>query len=218
MLVCSPIATFHFLKFIFPVLWHLMSEQRGTLLDSWPIKFLYMTPWPHWKSALDLWPSSINHTYRALRRFLSCPPPDSYSLTTWPASKYHLDHVHFDPGSGWEYSRACSPCTPLDEISHTHHTTTRIVCLGTYAVNSTYPRDRGVPSQARYGSVTILNNSCQEYVKSAMYATHEQARSHIRGNSTQTSFFWSSGSDATTSSSPLTAMFNGNGRQYKPHL
>ena len=47
---------------------------------------------------------------------------------------------------------------------------------------------------------------------------NEQECCQIPGNSTQTSFFCSSGSDATTSSSPRAAILTGNGRQHKPRL
>ena len=79
---------------------------------SWPIKFSCLTPWPHRKSGLDPWLSSINHTHRSPGETLTVLKlPPIPSLTAWPASKFHLDR--FDPSRGWEYSRLCS-VPPLD--------------------------------------------------------------------------------------------------------
>ena len=59
---------------------------------SWPIKFSCLTPWPHQKSGLDPWLSSINHAHRSPWEPLTVSElPPIPTLTTWPASKFRLD-------------------------------------------------------------------------------------------------------------------------------
>ena len=77
---------------------------------SRPIKISCLTPWPHQKSSLDPWLSSINHAHRSPGEPLTVSKlPPIPTLTAWPASNSALTAwPDFDPGHGWEYSRLCS--------------------------------------------------------------------------------------------------------------
>ena len=68
---------------------HLRPRSR-----SWPSKFSCLTPWPHRKSGLDPWLLSINQAHRSPGETLTVLKlPPIPSLTAWPASKFHLDHL-----------------------------------------------------------------------------------------------------------------------------
>ena len=55
---------------------------------SWPINFLCLTPWPHQKSGLDPWLSSINHAHWSPGEPLTISKlPPIPTLTAWPVSK-----------------------------------------------------------------------------------------------------------------------------------
>ena len=81
---------------------------------SWPIKFLCLNPWPHWKFGLDPWLFSINHAHQAPGEALTVSKLTSkVCLTAWPAPKFGLDRLT----SLWPRSRVGvqSPmqCHPL---------------------------------------------------------------------------------------------------------
>ena len=83
----------------------------------WPIKFLRLTPWSHWKFGLDPWLFSIRYTYRAPGEALIVSKlASTVYLTAWSASKSHLDCLT----SFWPRSRVGvqlpMQCHPLGEI------------------------------------------------------------------------------------------------------
>ena len=102
---------------------HIPSWSKGVTLHSrlysHPCQDLDPSDFRAWpfdhteNSALTLDYSALATPIEHLERLTVSKLASTVCLTTWPASKFHLDcYTSLDPSCGWEYCRLCS-VTPL---------------------------------------------------------------------------------------------------------